>query len=67
MLPDSRQTYSFVGFALMVIAITFVMTWLFDRTRQSVLLAAIFHAAMNTWFAVTDTLWGDAHVSSQAP
>lgn len=60
LLPHTRQTYPFAGFVLQVIAITVVMTWLFDRTRGSVPLAALFHAAMNTSWAVLGVLWGDA-------
>jgi uncharacterized protein len=56
--PDTKQTYPFAGFAIQVIAITIVMTWIFDNTRGSILIAALFHAAMNTWWAVLNVLWG---------
>lgn len=58
-LADTRQTYPFAGFVVQVLAISIVMTWVFDRTRGSILLAALFHAAMNTSWAVLNALWGD--------
>lgn len=60
LLAGSRQSYPFVGFLVLAVSITVVMTWLFDRTGGSILLAAIVHAAMNTWWAATNALWGDA-------
>lgn len=59
-LIASRQSYPFAGFAVQVLSITIVMTWLFDRTRGSVLIAALFHAAMNTSLAVLNVLWSGA-------
>lgn len=59
-VPGTRQSYPFTGFVLMVVSISIVMTWIFDRTRGSVLIAALFHAAMNTWWAVLAVLWGEA-------
>ncbi|MGC5076740.1 CPBP family intramembrane glutamic endopeptidase [Agrococcus sp. DT81.2] len=59
LLSGSRQSYPFVGFVLLAVSITVIMTWIFDRTRGSVLIAALFHAAMNTWWAATNVLWGD--------
>ncbi|MFC0680647.1 CPBP family intramembrane glutamic endopeptidase [Lysobacter korlensis] len=58
LLPGSRQSYPFVGFVILAISITVIMTWIFDRTGGSVLIAALFHAAMNTWWAATNALWG---------
>ncbi|WP_157156198.1 MULTISPECIES: CPBP family intramembrane glutamic endopeptidase [unclassified Diaminobutyricimonas] len=58
LLAGSRQSYPFIGFVILAISITVIMTWIFDRTRGSVLIAAIFHAAMNTWWAATNALWG---------
>lgn len=59
LLSDSRQSYPFPGFVLQVLAITVIMTWIFDRTHGSVLIAALFHAAMNTEWALLNILWGD--------
>jgi membrane protease YdiL (CAAX protease family) len=58
-LTGTRQTYPVPGFLVMVVAISVVMTWVWDHTRGSVLIAALFHAAMNTGWAVLNVLWGD--------
>ncbi|HYO39082.1 MAG TPA: CPBP family intramembrane glutamic endopeptidase [Nocardioidaceae bacterium] len=58
-LEDTRQTYPFAGFLVMVVSISVVMTWVWDHTGGSVLIAALFHAAMNTAWAVLNVLWGD--------
>ena len=58
-LDDTRQTYPFAGFLVMVVSISVVMTWVWDHTGGSVLIAALFHAAMNTAWAVLNILWGD--------
>jgi membrane protease YdiL (CAAX protease family) len=58
-LDGTRQTYPFAGFLVMVISISIVMAWIWDHTRGSVLIAALFHAAMNTGWAVLNVLWGD--------
>jgi uncharacterized protein len=58
LLSGSRQSYPFAGFVILVLSITVIMTWIFDRTRGSVLIAAVFHAAMNVWWAATNALWG---------
>ena len=58
-LEGTRQTYPFPGFVVMVVSISVVMTWIWDHTRGSVLIAALFHAAMNTGWAVLNVLWGD--------
>ena len=58
-LAATRQTYPFPGFLVMVVSISVIMTWIWDHTRGSVLIAAIFHAAMNTGWAVLNVLWGD--------
>lgn len=59
-VSGTRQTYPFLGFVLRVVAISVVMTWVFDRTGGSVVIAALFHAAMNTAWAALNVLWGDA-------
>ena len=58
-LDGTRQSYPFAGFLVMVVSISVVMTWVWDHTRGSVLIAAVFHAAMNTAWAVLNVLWGD--------
>ena len=58
-LAGTRQTYPFPGFLVMVVSISVIMTWVWDHTRGSVLIAALFHAAMNTGWAVLNVLWGD--------
>jgi membrane protease YdiL (CAAX protease family) len=58
-LNDTRQTYPFAGFVALAVSISIVMTWLWDHTRGSILIAALFHAAMNTAWAVLNVLWGD--------
>ncbi len=64
LLSGSRQSYPFAGFVVQVLAITVIMTWIFDRTRGSVLIAALFHAAMNTAWALLNILWGDVWLFS---
>ena len=58
-LAGTRQTYPFPGFLVMVVSTSVVMTWVWDQTRGSVLIAALFHAAMNTGWAVLNVLWAD--------
>ena len=41
------------------VSISVVMTWVWDNTKGSVLIAALFHAAMNTAWAVLNVVWGD--------
>jgi uncharacterized protein len=62
LMPDSHQTYPFAGFFLMAMSITIIMTWIFHHTQGSVLIAGLFHAAMNATLAVTNTLWSDPRV-----
>jgi uncharacterized protein len=58
-VDGTRQTYPFIGFVVMVVSISVVMTWVWDHTKGSILIAALFHAAMNTSWAVLNILWGD--------
>ena len=58
-LEDTRQTYPFAGFLVMVVSISIVMSWICNHTQGSVLVAALFHAAMNTAWAVLNVVWGD--------
>jgi membrane protease YdiL (CAAX protease family) len=41
------------------VSISVVMTWVWDNTKGSVLIAALFHAAMNVAWAVLNVVWGD--------
>ncbi|HEY8599061.1 MAG TPA: CPBP family intramembrane glutamic endopeptidase, partial [Thermomicrobiales bacterium] len=52
----------FPGFVLDVVAVTIVMTWVYNHTRGSVLLAALFHAAFNAGGAYFNTLTSDARL-----
>ncbi len=46
LISDSFQsTIPFVGFFISTVATTITMTWLFNNTRGSIFLAAIFHAS----------------------
>lgn len=58
-VAGTRQTYPFIGFVIMVVSVSVVMTWVWDHTQGSILIAALFHAAMNTSWAVLNVLWGD--------
>ncbi len=62
LLPGSSQTFPFAGFLIQVVATTIIMTWVFNHTNGSVLMAALYHAAMNTSLVVFNTLWGDLRV-----
>jgi uncharacterized protein len=73
LLADTRQTYPYLGFVVMAVSVSIMMTWIFDRTGGSILIAALFHAAMNTAWAVLNVLWealpssGSASASSRQP
>jgi len=43
-----------LGYSAFVIANSVLFTWLFNNTRGSVLLAAVFHGASNTWGGYID-------------
>ena len=47
-----------LGYAVFVIAQSVQFTWLFNNTRGSVLLAAVFHGASNTWGGYIDVYRG---------
>jgi membrane protease YdiL (CAAX protease family) len=47
-----------LGYALFVIAQSVQFTWLFNNTKGSVLLAAVFHGASNTWAVYIDVYRG---------
>src|SRR5262245_54805780 len=48
--------YGFGAFALYVVAMTVLFTWLANQTRGSVLLAWLFHGAINTLFFLNTAL-----------
>jgi membrane protease YdiL (CAAX protease family) len=58
----SQSKMPFPGFVLDVVAVTIVMTWVYNHTRGSVLLAALFHAAFNASGAYFNTLTSDARL-----
>lgn len=63
LIPGTPQaSIPFVGFLLSTIAIAILMTWIYNHTKGSVLLAAFFHAAYNTTLVFFGTLWGDLRV-----
>jgi len=47
-----------LGYSTFVIANSVLFTWLFNNTRGSVLLAAVFHGASNTWGGYIDVYRG---------
>jgi len=47
-----------LGYSAFVIANSVLFTWLFNNTRGSVLLAAVFHGASNTWGGYIDVYRG---------
>jgi len=47
-----------LGYSAFVIANSIQFTWLFNNTRGSVLLAAVFHGASNTWGGYIDVYRG---------
>ncbi len=59
-IPGSFQsTIPFIGFLLSTIATTIILTWLFNHTRGSVLIAAIFHGATDATIAYSNVMSGD--------
>ncbi|MEW6229479.1 MAG: CPBP family intramembrane glutamic endopeptidase [Bacillota bacterium] len=49
---------AFLGYAVFVIALAVQLTWVFNNTKGSVLLAAVFHGALNTWNGYIDIYRG---------
>jgi hypothetical protein len=47
-----------LGYAVFVIVQSVQFTWLFNNTKGSVLLAAVFHGAANTWAGYIDVYRG---------
>jgi membrane protease YdiL (CAAX protease family) len=59
-IPGSFQsTIPFTGFILSAVAISILMTWVFNHTKGSVLVAAVFHAATDVTIAFTNVMSGD--------
>lgn len=40
---------AFVGYGILVLALAVQLTWIYTRTGESVLLAAVYHGAANSW------------------
>lgn len=60
LIPGTFQaTTPFAGFVLSTIATTILMTWLFNHSRGSVLLAGIFHAATDVAIPYSNVMTGD--------
>jgi uncharacterized protein len=59
-IPGSFQsTVPFIGFVLSAIATSVLMTWLFNHSKGSVLVAAVFHGATDAAIAFSGVLTGD--------
>ncbi|MBN9390946.1 MAG: CPBP family intramembrane metalloprotease [Chloroflexi bacterium] len=58
-VPGSFQAgLPFAGFMLLTVSQAVLMTWLYNNSRDSVLLAVLFHAAADTAFAFSGVLSG---------
>ena len=59
-IPGSFQaTIPFAGFILSAIATSILMTWVFNHSKGSVLVSAIFHAATDVTIAFANVMTGD--------
>ena len=59
-IPGSFQsTVPFIGFVLSAIATSVLITWLFNHSRGSVLVAAVFHGATDATIAYSSVMTGD--------
>ncbi len=59
-IPGSFQsTIPFLGFVLSAIATSVLVTWIFNHSKGSVLIAAIFHGATDTLIAYSNVMSGD--------
>lgn len=59
-IPGSFQsTIPFIGFVLSAIATSVLVSWIFNHTKGSVLIAAIFHGATDTLIAFSNVMSGD--------
>ena len=52
---DFRQQVGLFWFMAFSVAIVILMTWMFNRTGGSVLLAVLYHAGQNAWANLLDT------------
>lgn len=50
---------AFLGYAVLVTALAVQLTWIFNNTRGSVLLAAVYHGAGNAWNGYIDIYRGE--------
>lgn len=56
---SSQSGWPYIGFLLFAIAESILITWLYNNTRGSVLLATIFHAATDAALSFSGVLFGD--------
>jgi membrane protease YdiL (CAAX protease family) len=49
---SSQADESFVSFLISTVSLTVLFTWMYNNTRGSVLMAYLFHGAINTWTRV---------------
>jgi uncharacterized protein len=54
-----QSTVPFTGFILSAVATSILMTWLFNNSRGSVLVAAVFHGATDATIAFLSVMSGD--------
>lgn len=52
---DFRQQVGLFWFMAFSVAVVILMTWMFNNTRGSVLLAVLYHASQNAWANLLDT------------
>ena len=55
----AQTTWPYLGFVLFTVAYSVLMTWMYNHTRGSVLLASLFHIASDTVLAFSGVLSGD--------
>ena len=60
-IPDIRQIGKFVIFAM---AVAIVITWVFDNTKGSLLMAMLMHASIDTFSVPLRLLFAPAEVSN---
>jgi hypothetical protein len=58
MAQEAGLIPAFLGYAVFVIAFSVQLTWIFNNTKGSVLLAAVFHGAVNAWNGYIDIYRG---------
>lgn len=57
---SNQQGWPYVGFVVLVLAESVLISWVFNHARGSVLLVAIFHAASDASLAWSGTLYGSS-------